>query len=297
MSVLSSPQGTPERVWSLIGALNALGGEASREDFSALLNPGYMRGGDLVKADPALAADATGAAGALGLFERAGSQVRLPDGERPLTPSQLADRAHDVLCQAKADDADRVILEAYAWLVATSAQRQDINWMFDVGQKEFADMVDAGLIGDDKGGRLMNSTKITPWRRWLRFLGLGAPMPDGTIDFPTPATRIALELKRAGVREGTTLPAEEFLWLLARRCPYLDRGRLFVQACERIGFTPPPRGLSALLSCGLRDLQADGVISLNLSGDAADSVSLIGDPVAFGMTFNSVTILARGEQP
>ena len=67
MSVLSSPQGTPERVWSLVAGLVALGGETDRETFDALLNPGYVKDGEQVRAKDTLAANALGAASSLGV--------------------------------------------------------------------------------------------------------------------------------------------------------------------------------------------------------------------------------------
>lgn len=295
MSVLSRPQGTPERVWSVIAGLQALGGEATRDDFGALINPGFTRAGAMIKAEPTLANDTPGVAGALGLITREGSQVRLVDPDLLATPAAYANRVHAVLCQAEGTDPNRIILEAYAWLVAECARSRDLGWIFEVGQREFADRINAGLTGEDEDGRLMNSTKVTSWRRWLRFLGLGSAMPERTNDFPSPAGRLGVELALSGLTPGTVLPADEFLKLVAVRCPYLDRGRLYLQACERVGFLPPARLLSPLLSCGLRDLAADGVLALNLSGDAGDAVSLAGDPVAFEASFNSV-VYRGGEE-
>lgn len=292
MSVLSRPQGTPERVWSLVGGLGALGADLPRDEFVALLNPGYMRGGNPIKAVPSLANDGPGVAYALGLVGREGARARLVVEARPGDVIAFADEIHDILCGAQTGNLNGVILEAYAWLVAESHRRQDLGWIFQVGRDEFADMIDSGLAGqdDDEDGRLMNTTKVPAWRRWLRFLGLGIPMPATFIDFPSPARRIAIELRRAGLAPGTTMPAEDFLRFVAGRCPYLDRGRLFVQACQRIGHSGSARALSAALSCGLRDLDADGTISLRLSGDAGDGLSLSADPSMQQATFNSVVL-------
>jgi hypothetical protein len=70
VTVLGSPQGTPERVWSLVAGLAALGGETDRQTFDALLNPGYMKDGVSVRANDILAANALGAASSLGLSKR-----------------------------------------------------------------------------------------------------------------------------------------------------------------------------------------------------------------------------------
>jgi len=60
MTLLSSPQGTPERVWSLVAGLAALGGTSSRADLRPTpLNPGFERDGAEVKAKATLASDAS----------------------------------------------------------------------------------------------------------------------------------------------------------------------------------------------------------------------------------------------
>ncbi len=294
MTVLSRPNGTPERVWSLVGGITALGGDLDREDFVALLNPGYVRAGQSVKAAPTLASEGPGVATALGLVARDGSRMAVAPGHAPETVSAFLDEVHDVLCRAETGDLNSVILETYSWLVAESHRRQDIGWLFDVGQKTFADMADAALVGEDEDGRLMNATKVPAWRRWLRALGLGVPMPDTGVDFPSPGRRIAIEIARGGVTPGTEFAAEDFVRLVAGRCPYLDRGRLFAQACHRAGWSGSPRNLSAVLSCGLRDLELDGVLTLRLLGDAADALSLAADPAALQPTFNSVVVLKTG---
>ena len=290
MSLLSRPQGTPERVWSLVAGLDALGGDLPHEDFLALINPGFTRGGALARAETSLAGDALGATYALGIAEREGPRVRLKIPEDGGSLLAFADKVHDVLCTASPDDLNSVILQAYAWLAAESHRRQDLGWLYEAGREAFADMVDTALVGQDEDGRLMNTTKVPAWRRWLRFLGLSVPMPLSLIDFPSPARRVRIELRRAGTEIGAAMPAEEFLQRVGQRCPYLDRGRLFVQAAQRIGHAASLRTLSPVLSCALRDLEAEGVIELQLSGDASDTLSLAGDPSIGSTTFNAVLI-------
>lgn len=294
MSLLSRPQGTPERVWSLVAGLNALGGDLSHDDFAALINPGFTRGGAQVRAETSLAGDASGAAYALGLAEREGSRVRLTTSDQGRDPLAFADQVHDVLCAASSDDLNSVIFEAYAWLAAESQRRQDLGWLYETGRDAFADMMDSALVGRDEDGRLMNTTKVPAWRRWLRFLGLSVPMPAGLIDYPSPARRIGIELRRAGATADTVMRAEDFVQRVGQRCPYLDRGRLFAQAAQRSGHAGSPRTLSAVLSCALRDLEAEGLLELRLAGDAADTLSLSGDPSTGSSTFNAV--LVRGTE-
>jgi hypothetical protein len=277
MSVLSSPQGTPERVWSLVAGLAALGGECDRPTFDALLNPGYMKDGVLVRAKDNLAANALGAASSLGLVEARRDKAVLAASLNPGDASAFADYVHDRLSSLKPGETDSAILEAYSWLAAESDRQGGLGWIYDIGREQFADDANAALVGEDDG-RLINTTKVVAWRRWLAFVGLGVPLPiSNTPDFPTPTPRLARELERAGISPGTVMPAEQFLTLLAGRMPYLDRGRLFAQACQRIGYTPSGRRLSPLLSVALRDLHDDGTLKLTLSGDASTHIQLAED--------------------
>ncbi|SFJ97680.1 hypothetical protein SAMN03159338_2817 [Sphingomonas sp. NFR04] len=273
MTLLSSPQGTPERVWSLVAGLSALGGASARATYDALLNPGFGRDGVEVKAKATLAADAHNAALSLALVEGARDQINLV-ATLPDSFAGFADLVHDRLIGLASGDGDAVILEGYAWVVVESDRQNGMQWIYQAGREEFAELANSGLTGKE-----MNSTKAVAWRRWLAFLGLGVPMPTerSAPDFPSPAMRILRELERAEIVAGSTLPAAEFIALVARRMPYLDRGRLFTQACQRIGHAAPANRLSPLLSAALRDLHDDQSLRLVPSGDAADRVRLSED--------------------
>ena len=192
----------------------------------------------------------------------------------------------------KSGETDLAILEAYSWLAAESDRQGGLGWLYDLGREQFADNANAALVGEDDDGRLMNTTKVVAWRRWLAFMGLGVLIPiPNTPDFPTPTARLARELERAAISPGTVMPAEQFLTLLAGRMPYLDRGRLFAQACQRIGHTPSTRRLSPLLSVALRDLHDDGTLKLTLSGDASTHIQLVPDFAGYSIdAFTAVSI-------
>ena len=291
MSVLSSPQGTPERVWSLVAGLAALGGESDRQTFDALLNPGFIKDGIAIRAKDTLAANALGAASSLGLIEAGRDKAKLLvalDFEDSLT---LADYVHDRLSSLKSGDTDSPILDGYAWVNAESDKQGDTGWIFELGRGEFADSANAALASEDEDGRLMNTTKVVAWRRWLQFIGLGIPLPlTSAADFPSPVARITRELARAHIEGGATMPAEQFLALLAGRMPYLDRGRLFIQACQRISHVPSASRLGCLLSSALRDLHDEGTVQLTLSGDASTHVLLVNDPAHSMNAFTAVTV-------
>lgn len=297
MSVLSSPQGTPERVWSLVAGLAALGGECDRQTFDALLNPGYIKDGGPVRAKDTLAADALGVASSLGLVVAGRDKAVLAAGRNLGDASAFADYVHDRLSSLRSGESDSAILDAYSWLAAESDRQGGLGWMYDLGREQFADDANAALVGEDDDGRLMNTTKVKPWRRWLAFMGLGVPIPvPNTADFPTPTARLARELDRASISPGTVMPAEQFLTLLSGRMPYLDRGRLFAQACQRIHHTPSGQRLSPLLSVALRDLHDDGTLTLTLSGDASTHMKLAEEREHSIEMFTAVTIFSAKAQ-
>ena len=286
MTLLSSPQGTPERVWSLVAGLSSLGGTLHRADYDGLLNPGFERDGNEVKAKPTLAADAHNAALSLNLVESSRDQVTLS-----VTPPEdfmgFADLVHDRLVALESGGADSTILEGFAWIVAETDRQGGLEWIYQSGRDEFADKANEGLAGKE-----MNTTKAVAWRRWLMFIGLGVAMPHdrNAPDYPSPAARIARELERSGLVSGAKLPASEFLKLLTQRMPYLDRGRLFLQACQRMGHVSTSGRLSPLLSAALRDLHDDHTLHLVPSGDAAERVRLSEDSAHTIDAFTTVIV-------
>jgi hypothetical protein len=290
MSVLSNPQGTPERVWSLVAGLAIFGGSAPRATYDGLLNPGYRKGGAEIQAKDTLAANANGAALSLKLVESGNYEARLLI-EPPRDFATFADHVHDHLRALSSGDSDAPILEAFAWIAAQSDFHGGIEWLYGLSREEFADRANSALTGEDEDGKPMNTTKLPAWRRWLAFLGLGVKLPfDSVPDFPSPINRILRELTRSGFTAGIVMDAEQFVTWIAGTMPYLDRGRLYTQACQRIGHTPSPGRLSPLLSTALRDLHDEQAIHLSVSGDATDVVRLTEDSAHAIKAFTAVGI-------
>lgn len=296
MSVLARPQGLPERVWSLVGGLSALGGRAERSVVEELINPGFVKDGLFIQTKTDLARDTLGAASSLGLlvYDRAEGALLHEGGFASV--DSLADHIHDWLCALGSEDTNKVLLEAYAWIAAESDRSGALGWIYDLDRKVFADRANEALVGDDEDGKPLNEFKVVAWRRWLGFLGLGVSLPLANVpDFPSPAGRIARELRRAGIKSGTEMGGQAFLKLLSERMPYLDGGRLYLQACERIGHVPRSRFVSPLLSAALRDLHDEGVVVLRPRGDATDALTLTDDSSHAIQTLNLV-IIASGIQ-
>jgi hypothetical protein len=291
MSVLARPQGTPERVWSFVAGLSALGGRAPRGEMEALFNPGFFQDGLKIQTKPELAADTLGAATSLEIVGADRNEVWLDEALELEGARALADAVHDRLCAPEPGDKNGVILEAYAWLAAQSDKEGSLGWIYDWSRDDFADRANEALVGEEDGGRLMNTTKVPAWRRWLGFLGLSIALPlTNAPDYPLHASRTARELQRAGLKAGDDLPVAAFLRIVQERQPYLDGGRLFRQACDRIGHTPRPRRLSPLTSAGLRALHDQGAVQLHPRGDSAETVSLSGDTLFAIQSIHSVRI-------
>src|SRR3546814_14492945 len=77
MSLLSSTQGTPERVWSLVSVIAGNGGTLSKADAAAWLNPGFTRNGESVQVKPTAFSQVLGAATSLGAVEADAATLRL----------------------------------------------------------------------------------------------------------------------------------------------------------------------------------------------------------------------------
>jgi hypothetical protein len=288
VSLLTNTQGSPERVWSALAGL-ATFGEQSRAELESLLNPGFLKPGlDAVKT--VNIRQVIGAAASLGAVEGDRTSAATDLNATAFSQGEMADWMHDVLCALEPDHKDAVILETYAWMVARSDQAGSMAWMHEMNADGFANAAVEGLLGlDDDGGVKMNKEKVVAWRRWLVFLGLATPLPSPLLPQPSPATRLRRELVRAGVA-GTTLSAQEFMALVAARLPYLDRGRLFLQACERLGRRPSSQRLSPMLSIALRDLEDEGALEMAQLGDAGGIIQLAEDPAHLTKGFLSVRI-------
>ncbi|QDP22723.1 MULTISPECIES: hypothetical protein [Bradyrhizobium] len=292
MSVLARPQGSPERVWSLVAGLAALGGRTDRTTFESLINPGYNKAGVMTKTKAELARDTLGAASSLGLVEYNNVEafLRVDVG----SVDQLADHLHHHLTHLSDEDTNSVLLEAYSWVAVESDRHGNLSWIYELDRKTFADQANSALVGEDEDGRPMNETKLAPWRRWLTFIGLEMPLPlPGNPSFPSPVRRLLKEIRLAGLPIGEEVAGQEFLSIIANCAPYLDGGRLFLQACDRMSHSLKPSTLSPVLSAALWDLHDDGAITLRPRGDSTNAVKLTGDASHKIQNFSLVVLNAE----
>ena len=284
MSLLSDTNHSPQRVFALLRLLDAEGGAL---DFDAIKNwfkPAF-RGGEQrsSEGEHINIRQMLGAATSLDLITSDAQNHYRLQRPVPATLDDFADLVHDRLVRLDWSDADSIVLEAFAAMIALSEVEQGTAWLDD-NVKERAERINKAVRRDgteeeDESKNRFNNTKASPWKRWIVFLGLGISMPKGDL-YPYPVVRLEREIARmraAGLLKDET-DIESFLEAIAARMPYVDGGRLFVASANQIRLPPMGRRLSRILTGALRDLHDDDRIALETIGDAKESYEMTGEP-------------------
>lgn len=284
MSLLSDTNHSPQRVFALLRLLDAEGGAL---DFDAIKNwfKPEFRGGDQrsSESEHVNIRQMLGAAASLDLITSDAQNHYRLQGSVPATLDDFADLVHDRLVSVDWSDADSIVLEAFAATVVLSEVEQGTAWL-DLNAKERASRINNAVRRDgteegDESKNRFNSTKASPWKRWIVFLGLGISMPKGEL-YPYPVARLEREIARmrlAGLLKDET-DIETFLVAIASRLPYFDSGRLFAASADQVRLPPMGRRLSRVLTGALRDLHDDKRIALDTIGDAKESYAMTGEP-------------------
>lgn len=300
MSLLTDTQGTPERVWSLLRLLSSKGGSLSSSEIEAWMNPDFRGGGVMAREPLSVSVYQTiGSAASLGFMEspkRGEYRLAVP---LPASLDDFADLVHASLVATDADQANSVMLEAYAAVVALTERHGGTAWA-NKTRLDFAADIDHGLRAVDErdGERRFNSTKYPAWARWMSFLGLGieVPIAGGRNTFyPYPTGRLERELRLLAeeLPPGREHDVDTVLRCLSRRMPYLDEGRCLLVAAERLGLGLRPRTLTMVLSGAFRDLHDDGRLVLATPGDAADAFALGRDPTHPLKSVKTLTVVIQ----
>jgi hypothetical protein len=295
MSLLSTPTARPERVFSLISLVRALGGRVNAADAREWLVPQHTSSD---AASPGT--DSRGAKAGERVREtfRVARDLNLLDADKddwlaardlPATRKQFAGHVHAHLRDLRADDPDAVLLRAYAWSVAYV----EVNGPYALISKTSGDLaaeIAAGLgrTSEDDEERSFNTTKLSAWKDWMSFLGLGWNDLPGTSGFlPDPSRRLEEELSTL-IPSASRIDGKSFMAVVAKALPYLDGGALFDETFTK-GFTTPPRGqLSRLLSHALRALEENALIRCEIEGDAKHAIALFPDPVSGTGAFSHI---------
>jgi hypothetical protein len=296
MSLLSSTRGTPERVWSLVATLIAANNELARAEAAALLNPAFIQDDKVIRDSADSFGQTLGAATSLGAVHSNGTTLTLDPSCDVTDYATFGDWVHRRLISLDSQQKDAVVLEAYAWVAARSAQVGSLAWVSSMTQTAFADEAEKALPAgeDDDGGRRINSTKLPAWRRWLIVMGLLVEMPNRSLPQPSVVGRAYRELQGIGLPHGEELEASTFLQEIAKNLPYLDGGHMFVNASKRMANIPKSNTLSPILSSLLRDLHDQRTIELRVRGDAGNAFSLSSDVTHDVRSFHAVVLK---EQP
>jgi hypothetical protein len=300
MSLLSDTRGTPNTVWALIHLLSTNAGELQQEGVSGWLDPLDTRIDEHGKTKKGNTFDQTlGAAASLGLIEndRNSKTIKLLVSDLPSDIQGFSDWVHEHLATIPLEDSDSVVLEAFAWFVASCAKEKGTDWIKSLSREQLADNINAALLSDrkiaDEENRF-NTTKLPRWRDWVGFMGLSIEMPStGRPTFyPYVTGRFEREVKQLSEKLGhdEEITAATFLAALSERMPYVDGGAHFNLAAKRIGLKPTPRQLSIVLSNSLRELHDEGVLELKTRGDARDVYTLSKDQTHRIESFLTVTI-------
>jgi hypothetical protein len=121
-----------------------------------------------------------------------------------------------------------------------------------------------GLEGHIDRANVMNPDKFRALIRWYPYVGLGWIDPAGAFA-PDPTVRLKRALPSIWQNE-ISLDADVFMTRLARVCPELDGGALFLEG--RGGRNLGGRVCTQALATALRSLHATGTIKLHCPSDS-----------------------------
>lgn len=292
MSILSSTQGTPERVWSLVALLRECDGKLSRNDAAAWLNPEFRKDEQTVGEKPTAFQQVLGAATSMGAILAIGHELQLNPACDAVSYHAFADWLYDHLISLPPEEKDAVLLELYAWIASESAKRQDASWVLEFNNSEFADIAEAALPtgADDDGDRRINTVKLPSWRRWLVFLGLMEEIvisPRHQVDM---TRRLKREIARLDFERDKSIAGEDFFRTLRQKMPFIDGGWMYSDAAKRIDFAVDSHQISPILSEALRDLHDDGTLELQVLGDMSSNFRLAPNPTHKISSFYAVSV-------
>ena len=294
MSLLTSTQGTPERTLSLLQILAAHDGRLPRGELLSWLDPALGR--DVSEVGNSTAAENTlGSASSLDFAKPSGGHYVLEANLDVRDLDHFADMTHQRLLTLPEDKADSVVLRAFAYFVARTEQAKSTGWLHSATNKIVADGINKAFperANTGAEGRIFNESKMPPFWRWVGLVGLAVNLPGGGFH-PYVAPRLARELAQSCLPRGEEIPLRDVLDVVAERMPYMDGGRLFAVAAEKVGLPAQTRAISPILSTALRDLHEEGLLTLGSRADAAGLVALADDRYSRTKAVQFVTLRAQ----
>lgn len=265
---------TPTRVEAVIDVVRFLDGEVQRDALDQIVQPRCLPG---VKSSSAQGRESIQAAVELGLIELRGSVAQATfDVHTSRASRELVLCAFDTMVLA-ATDVERHFALYYAFVLGSGVALEGL------GREELAARFEQIVYQGQRGDNPFNPSKLSGQLRWMRYAGLG--WHDSRDNFqPNPYRRLRRQLKNI-FGTSLTMPSSEFMASLARCCPELDGGILFLRANREYRVD---RMISSTgLAHALIDLHHDGVIRLHGYPDSAGWNLKAAEPTSDTKTFQS----------
>lgn len=293
MSVFTDTQGTPERVHALMKLIAAVGGSVSRKTAADLLDPKFAQG----RTDEQERSDFTQtlrAARSLRLIDEAGGMLSNMSIVAQASYLEFGDLVHALLVAAEPSDPNGTVLDAFAFFTERIEFYGDGQWLATTSNDTLADQIRDLLASRRPDVGTFNTTRIAPLSKWTDAIGLTAGVGSRQRSFPEVTRRLARELGSVPneARVGG-MPAHAFVAWVLERMPYMPGGNRFVSLFGLSGNASAGR-LSIVLSAALRGLHDDGIIKLEVLGDASGAARLAEDRFNTLVAFNKVRVMASG---
>ncbi len=243
---------TPIRIEVLIDLLRGIGNrKVDRTTLYELLQPeGLPEPLDPKKVQ---AKDTVSAALELGIIQEEEKQIKLTFSRSdPCSSRQILLEALDKMVLASTEK-EPYFASFYSYLLSLGkdgAKKQSGD--------DWAIAFEQHVYGDQRPTNPFNATKLTGLNRWYGYVGLGWYDTNDVFQ-PNPYERL-LRCLPALFNSETKLSSELFMEKLARCCPELDGGTIFIQVNPDYSSTNKVCSLG--LSHALIELHLDGIIRL-----------------------------------
>ena len=291
MSVFSDTQGTPERVYALMRLIEAVGNSVPRKIAADLLDPKFALGRS-VDQERSDFTQTLRAAASLGLVEEADGVLANASGAAPSTYLEFGDLVHARLVAALLDDPNGVVLDAFALFAERMEADGDGQWLATASNDTLADQVRSLLAAKRPEAGTFNPTRVAPLAKWTGAIGLMAEITARQRPILDVSRRLARELRTLpGEAPQAGLPSFAFIAWVLDRMPYLPGGSRYASLFGDVGTAGAGR-ISIVLSAAFRDLHDDGIIRLDVLGDASGSARLAEDRFHALKAFDTVRVLA-----
>lgn len=289
MSIFSDTQGTPERVYALMRLIEAVGDPVSRKVAADLLDPKFSLGRS-VDHERSDFTQTFRAAVSLGLVEEVDGVLTNAGNLVPPTYLQFGDLVHARLVAAPLDDPNSVALDAFALFADRLEVDGDGQWLATASNETLADQIRNFLATKRPEAGTFNPTRVAPLTKWTDAIGLTAEVTTKQRPILDVSRRLARELY-ALPDASAGLPSSVFVTCVLDRMPYLPGGNRYTSLFGDVRTAGTGR-ISIVLSAALRDLHDEGVIQLDVTGDASGSARLAEDRFHALEAFNVVRVPA-----